>query len=166
MRTDYANGTFLETYDHYVGGYRRGRAMCVDGVVRAVRFPKGGHATNHFSVDACCTINGKFVSGFVSTSTVSGSDVATDDDPGMVLFTAFDYARNGRIIGGEIIKPAWQYDGEGARIHYMVREYGRAKARHRWCEPGHRDYERAAEALPANAARRPLAQAVHDMAVL
>jgi hypothetical protein len=98
MNKSYANGTSLETRDGYVGGYVRGRALCDDGVVRAVRFPKGGHADTFFSVPACCTAFGKYVDGFVTVSTVSGSDVATDDDPAIVRFRAFDYAKNAHVI--------------------------------------------------------------------
>lgn len=98
MRTDYADDTWLETNDGYIGGYRRGRALCDDGVTRAVRFPKGGNADTMFSVPACCTALGKYVDGFVTVTTRSGSDVPTDDDPKIVRFHANASAKNAGVI--------------------------------------------------------------------
>jgi hypothetical protein len=173
MNKSYANGTSLETRDGYEGGYVRGRALCDDGVVRAVRFPKGGHADTFFSVPACCTVMGKYVDGFVTVSTVSGSDVVTDDDPAIVRFRAYAYAKNARVIkspvlievGGveelpeitdvsservieashrSLLRP-WQHDGEGDRIHYI--EVVDGVERHLWCEPGHPDYDEVLELL-------------------
>jgi len=83
------------------GGFASGRALCADGVVRAVRFPRGGHADTFFSVPAVVTVNRKTVSGFVSVSTVDGYDTATDDDPAVVRFTANRYGRNAGMINAQ-----------------------------------------------------------------
>lgn len=199
MRTNYALGTFLEHAPF--GGVVKGKALCTDGVVRSVRFPRGGHADTYSAIPATVTAYGKAVSGFVSTSALSGSDVADEDDPAVVRFTAFTYGKNAKVIppapvneirfeivegtspmdgrpvyrvvewrgntclGAHgsflsveaaygyiaeregVITRSWQHAGEGDRIHYAV-VWGR-KVWHRWCDPGHRNYERARELLPA-----------------
>lgn len=96
----YALGTSLVSGAEWHGGsgFIGGRALCEDGKVRAVRFPRGGHADTFFSVPAVVTVKGKTVSGFVSVSTVAGYDTATEGDPAVVRFTAYRYGRNGYLI--------------------------------------------------------------------
>ena len=75
-------------------GYERGRAVCSDGKVRAVRFQNGGIADTFFSIPASVKVNGRTVSGYVTTETVDGWTTATDDDPAVVKFVAYQYGRN------------------------------------------------------------------------
>lgn len=44
-----------------------------------------------------------------------------------------------------VITHSWQYEGEGERIHYAV--MWDRKLWHRWCEPGHPNYQRARDLL-------------------
>ena len=96
----YSMGTELVTGADWYGGsgFISGRALCEDGQVRTVRFPRGGHADTFFSVPAVVTVNGRTVTGFVSVSTVAGYDTPTDDDPAVVRFTAYRYGRNADMI--------------------------------------------------------------------
>jgi hypothetical protein len=98
MTTLYSEGTYLERNPSFGGGFAKGRALCSDGQVRAVRFPRGGHADTHFSVPATVSVKGKTVSGFVSVSSRDGFDTATDDDPAVVRFTSFIYGKNGGLL--------------------------------------------------------------------
>jgi hypothetical protein len=92
----YADGTCLDRFS--CGGLYAGRALCSDGKVRAVRFPRGGHADTFFSVPAVTTVKGKTVTGFVSVSSRDGFDTPTEDDPAVVKFTAYTYGRNGDLL--------------------------------------------------------------------
>ena len=96
---EYADGTFLErNVGEFAGGYSHGRALCADGQVRAVRFPRGGHADTFFSVPAVVSCKGKTVSGFVSVSSRDGYDTATDDNPAVARFTHYRYGKNGGLL--------------------------------------------------------------------
>lgn len=75
-------------------GYVRGRAICADGRVRAVRFQNGGIADTFFSVPASVKVNGRTVSGYVTVETAEGWTTETADDPAVVKFVAYQYGRN------------------------------------------------------------------------
>lgn len=95
MRIEYALGTFTE----YVGPWQiltRARALCDDGVVRVVRNIKT--ADTWFSVPCTVTVKGKTVTGYLTSSTLSGSEVATDDDPAVMRFRAYLYRKNHALI--------------------------------------------------------------------
>lgn len=92
----FADGTRLDRLPS--GGLFWGRALCSDGKVRAVRFPRGGHADTFFSVPATVSVAGKTVTGFVSVSSRDGFDTPTDDDPAVVRFTAYRYGRNAELL--------------------------------------------------------------------
>ncbi len=145
MKRDYANGTYMIVTDGPFGGHlRTGRALCVDGVVRAIRASHDGTSDTFFSIPATCTIKGKAVSGFITVNTVSGSSVATDDDPAQVEFVAHQYGKNGRVIDREIVS-AERRDGCSI-ITYVSREFGREVERSTWI--GHADYDEIAKRLP------------------
>jgi len=94
-----AQGTFLERGSEGWGlGWSHGRALCSDGKVRAVSFPRGGHADTFFSVPATVKVKGKTVTGFIMVSSRDGFDTATDDDPAVVKFTAYKYGKNGGLL--------------------------------------------------------------------
>ena|SRR5688572_22307746 len=93
----YADGTFLEGSPGHAGGFVRGRALCHDGKVRAVRFPRGGHADTFFTVPAVVTYNRKTVTGFIVVQTKEGFDVPTAGDPAIVKFVGT--GTNGGLIG-------------------------------------------------------------------
>jgi len=93
--TEYAMGTRLERSDReYALGYVAAQALCEDGVVRSIRFHNGGHADTFFSIPASVRVGSTWVSGFVHTSSLGGSDVITDDDPAVVRFRAYTYGKN------------------------------------------------------------------------
>ena len=85
----YAEGTSL---DQSAGC---GRALCSDGIVRAVRVRQ---PDTFFSCPASTTVRGKTVTGFVMVSSRDGYDTATDDDPAVVKFTAYKYGKNGGLL--------------------------------------------------------------------
>jgi hypothetical protein len=93
----YADDTWLAS-EGFAGGMSRGRALCSDGKVRAVRFPRGGHADTFFSVPAIVSVKGKTVTGFVSVSSREGFDTPTELDPAVVKFTAVKYGKNGGLL--------------------------------------------------------------------
>ena len=97
--TEYALGTSL-TYrgaEAYLG-YEKGMALCEDEIVRLVRFTNGGQADTFFSVPGFVRVKGRYVPGFVSITTVAGFDTVTDDDPAVIRFTAYRYAKNADLI--------------------------------------------------------------------
>lgn len=80
----YGKGTSLRQSFPW-GLYRSGRAMCPDGIVRALaRISQT--ADTFFSIPAAVQAKGKMVSGFVSM----------DDD--LVLFTPYDYGKNASVF--------------------------------------------------------------------
>jgi hypothetical protein len=95
-QTTYADGTRLSRLAG--GACHHARALCSDGKVRSVRFPRGGHADTFFSVPAVTTVAGKTVSGFISVSSRDGFDTPTDTDPAVVRFTSYTYGRNGHLL--------------------------------------------------------------------
>lgn len=97
----YARGTSLELEPGpFACAFVSGRALCVDGKVRAVRFPSGGIADTFFSVPATVTVGGKTVSGYVTVETVEGYSIPAEDDPEIVRFVANSYGRNGHLLPG------------------------------------------------------------------
>lgn len=97
-RNDYADGTYL--VQRYPWGlYVSGRALCADGKVRALA-RIAPTADTFFSVPAAVKVNGRTVSGYVTTECLSGSSVPTDDDPLVVRFVAYSYGRNGGLLPG------------------------------------------------------------------
>lgn len=97
--TEYGYGTRLELEPGpFACAFVRGRAMCSDGVVRAVRFPGGGIADTFFSVPAAVDVRGRRVSGFVTVETAEGSSTETEGDPAVVKFHAYTYRRNADVL--------------------------------------------------------------------
>lgn len=74
-------------------GYVKGRAVCSDGTVRAVRFG-AGIADTFFSVPCSVKVAGRTVSGYVTVETVEGWTTETDGDPACVKFIAYTYGKN------------------------------------------------------------------------
>ncbi len=93
---NFANGTCLINSMPW-GIYHGGRALCSDGKVRAIK-RIAQTADTFFSVPASVTVKGKTVAGYVTTETLSGSSVATDDDPTVVKFVAYTYRKNGNLL--------------------------------------------------------------------
>lgn len=97
----YANGTFLELErGPFACGFTSGRALCPDGVVRAVRF-YDGIADTFFSVPCRVQAHGKTVAGYVTVETVDGYSTPTDDDPAVVRFVPYTYRRNHGVFGAQ-----------------------------------------------------------------
>lgn len=94
--TEYALGTRLVTGGAWVT-YVGGRALCADGNVRALARIAPA-ADTFFSVPASVQVRGRTVSGFVMVETLSGSSVATVDDPPVVRFYAYLYGKNWRLL--------------------------------------------------------------------
>ena len=92
----YADGTCLDRFS--CGGLYAGRAVCSDGQVRAVRFPRGGHADTFFGVPAVITVRHKTVTGFITVETREGFSTPTKDDPALVRFIANRYGKNGGLL--------------------------------------------------------------------
>lgn len=96
-RRDYARGTYLVQTSTW-GQYVAGRALCDDGLTRNLK-RIAPTADTWFSVPASVTAHGKTVSGYVSVTTASGSDVyVDDDDPMVVRFHAYSYGVNGFVV--------------------------------------------------------------------
>lgn len=92
----YAKGTSL-TQRYPWGLFVKARALCADGVVRSTS-RIASTADTFFSVPASVKVKGRTVSGYVTVTTVSGSDVPTDDDPALVRFHAYTYGKNGHLL--------------------------------------------------------------------
>ena len=91
----YAQGTELVLEPGpFACGFIRGRALCPDGRVRAVRFPGGGIADTFFSVPASVSAKGKTVSGYVTVETIQGYSTPSVDDPAIVKFVPYTYGKN------------------------------------------------------------------------
>lgn len=95
---DYAQGTRLVLESgSFAWRFVYGRAMCPDGIVRAVRF-HSGIADTFFSVPASVKSKGKTISGYVTVECVSGSSVVTDNDPAIVRFVPYQYGKNANVF--------------------------------------------------------------------
>jgi len=95
----YALGTDLQLDPGpFACGYRAGRALCPDGVVRALRFTDGIPDT-FFSIPCRVQVKGKTVSGYATVETVEGYSTPTDSDPAVVKFVPYTYRRNGGVFG-------------------------------------------------------------------
>lgn len=95
---NYALGTSLEPHPGpFSCGYARGKALCSDGKVRALRFTDG-IADTFFSVPARVQVKGKTVSGYATVETVEGYSTVTDGDPAVVKFVAYSYGKNGGLL--------------------------------------------------------------------
>lgn len=98
MRQTFAEGTWLDPEEmSYPEGSlrqsrRRAKALCPDGIVRTAVV---GIPDTFFSIPARLKARGKTVAGYVSVSTASGSDVATDEDPAILYFHPYKYRKNG-----------------------------------------------------------------------
>lgn len=89
---DYADGTSL-TQSYPFGSYVAALAMCADGRVRAVK-RIAATADTFFSVPCAVAVAGRTVSGYLTIETRSGASTASDSDPAVVKFAAYDYGRN------------------------------------------------------------------------
>lgn len=128
-RREYAQGTFLEMAPGpFACGYVKGRALCSDGKVRAVRFVHGGVPDTFFSIPASVKVReprgdyyslpesvqarrasgnlrvqSRWVSGYVTTETLQGFTTHdTEDDPVVVKFIAYKYGKNHDLL------PLWE----------------------------------------------------------
>ena len=91
---DYANGTFLTLESGpFQSRFVAGRALCSDGKVRKVRF-YDGIADTFFSIPSRVNVGKRTVSGYVTTETLGGWSTASDDDPIVVKFVAYQYGAN------------------------------------------------------------------------
>jgi hypothetical protein len=87
------------------GIFHKAKLMCSDGKVRATS-RMATTADTFFSVP--CSVSmwdskaGKnvTVSGYMTCSSVTGSDVVTEDDPVMYRFVAYKYGKNGHLLPG------------------------------------------------------------------
>lgn len=93
---EYALGTSV-TSSYPWGTYVKARVMCSDGVVRPTK-RISQTADTFFSVPCAVTVKGKTVAGYMTFSSVSGSDVATDWDPGVAKFIATTYNKNHALL--------------------------------------------------------------------
>lgn len=97
-RWEYANGTYLDIgmpWSVYVGG----AALCTDGKVRKLaRIAET--ADTFFSVPASVRVNGKYVSGYVTTETVEGYSTPSDSDPVVVKFVTYQNRKNAHLLPG------------------------------------------------------------------
>lgn len=150
-RRNYARETFIDTADGpFMGNMVRARAMCIDGVVRAVRPSFDGIADSFFSIPATCTIKGKAVSGFITFATErSGLSTEIEGDMTQVEFHANLGRANSYVIDAtyEDVRRA-----EGSNlIYYTVRAFGHDPDR-RSVHPGDSAglYARLAPLLPAD----------------
>ena len=95
---EYAEGTSLELEPGaFACRHVSGRALCADGIVRALRFGSG-IADTFFSIPASVKVKGKTVSGFVSVETLAGYTTPTADDPAVVRFHAYTYGKNASLL--------------------------------------------------------------------
>ena len=92
-----AEGTYVTTSYPWGLYSLPGRALCSDGVGRALA-RISGTADTFFSIPASVKVSGRTVSGYVTFRTRSGSEVATDDDPAILIFVAYQYGRNGHLL--------------------------------------------------------------------
>ena len=95
MKNEHALGTYTE----HTGPWQimtRARALCDDGVVRQVRNIRT--ADTWFSVPCSVVVKGKTVAGYLTGGTLSGSEVATVDDPSVVRFHAYTCRKNHALI--------------------------------------------------------------------
>lgn len=95
---NYAKGTSLILENGpFASRFVKGRAICSDGIVRAVRFG-AGIADTFFSIPARVTVNGRTVSGYVTVETAEGFSTATENDPAVVKFIAYQYGKNANAL--------------------------------------------------------------------
>lgn len=88
----YEAGTELRS-SYPWGLYVGGRALCSDGKVRALsRIAQT--ADTFFSVPASVKVDGRTVSGYVTTETAQGFTTESAGDPTVVKFVAYTYGRN------------------------------------------------------------------------
>lgn len=101
---DYADDTSI-TSAYPFGTYITARVMCADGRVRTVK-RIADTADTFFSVPCAVTVSGRTVTGYLTVEGRSGSSVATDDDPAVAKFVAYDYGRNADALPAG----AWRSD--------------------------------------------------------
>lgn len=89
---DYADGTYL-TVRYPWGLFVGGRAVCTDGTVRNLK-RISTTADTFFSVPASVVVDGRTVSGFITT------DRYGSDGRNVVAFTAYSYGKNGHLLPG------------------------------------------------------------------
>jgi hypothetical protein len=75
-------------------------ALCPDGKRRTALPSADGVADTFFSIPAFVYAGGKRVYGYVTVETMSGSSVATDDDPATVKFVPYTYRKHANLVGG------------------------------------------------------------------
>lgn len=99
----YAYGTSLTPKPGpFSCGWIRAKAVCADGVVRSIawdaRRETSGVADTFFSVPARVRIRGKWVSGYVTSQTVSGLSTPCEADPGIVVFVHHTKGKNAALL--------------------------------------------------------------------
>lgn len=103
-KREYAYNTSV-TQSYPWGLFVRADVMCSDGKVRAVaRIAET--ADTVFSVPAAVRVAGKYVSGYMTVETRSGSSVATEDDPAVAKFARYDWGRNADLLPGGFYRPS------------------------------------------------------------
>lgn len=108
-RRHYAHDTYIDSVNPF-GLYVGARVMCSDGVTRNVK-RIAQTADTFFSVPAAVSVNGKTVSGYVTTETAEGFSTETDLDPVVVKFCRVDYGVNADMLP----KGAWRAQPAYAR---------------------------------------------------
>ncbi len=108
-KQEYGNDTHLMVRYPW-GGFHGGRALCADGKVRALK-RISTTADTFYSVPASVAVNGKTVSGYVTVQTMRGFSTATDDDPAVVKFYAYEYGANGHLLRDEVAARGTGTDG-------------------------------------------------------
>lgn len=89
---EYGHGTWLSIAYPW-GVFRAGGAMCSDGKVRTLK-RVADTADTFFSVPAAVAVNGRTVSGYITSETAAGFSTETDDDPTVIKFIAYAYGKN------------------------------------------------------------------------
>lgn len=79
------------------GGFIRANALCSDGIVRRTsRLSES--ADTFFSIPAAVKVNGKSVSGYVTTESLAGLSTESEGDPAAVKFVAYMDGKNADLL--------------------------------------------------------------------
>lgn len=110
----FALGTELVSSDWH--GFVSAKAMCADGKVRKV-CRIAASADTFFSVPAAVRVRGKYVTGYLTVTTVEGYDTeASVEDPYVVKFRIYSYGKNADAL------PAGEWLGGDSRCHNLICE--------------------------------------------
>lgn len=99
MRTEYHDSALVRADGPFMGNLVKAEgALCPDGKRRNAFPTYDGLADTFFSIPAFVYVRRTRVYGYVTTSTMSGSSVETDDDPTTVRFVPYAYRKNHRLV--------------------------------------------------------------------